>query len=89
MADGFGRVPVEAEMPSGDGQIGRHREFLARSRGQQGAVVADAEAKAASPAKAAAACACCTPANFAEQGNFASPASGSGISRFHPHLIRV
>jgi len=45
MADGFGRVPVEAEVPAGDGEIGGDGELFIGSRTKQGAVVADAEAQ--------------------------------------------
>ena len=46
MADGLGRVPIEAEVAAGDGEVGGDGEFLAGTRAEQGAVVADAEAEA-------------------------------------------
>jgi hypothetical protein len=46
MADGFRLVPVEAEVAAGNRQICRHGQFLATAGSQQGAVIADTQAKA-------------------------------------------
>ena len=43
MADGFRRVPIEAEVAAGDGEIGGDGQFLAGAQAEQGAVVADAQ----------------------------------------------
>jgi hypothetical protein len=69
MADSFGRVPVEAEVASGNRQIGCHGQFFAPARSQQGAVVADAQPKAALWGRANGACR--PAANLAEQGKLA------------------
>ena len=45
MAEGLGRVPVEAEMAAGNRKVGSDGEFFAGIATQQGAVVADAEAQ--------------------------------------------
>jgi hypothetical protein len=45
MADGFGRVPIEAEVAAGDREIGGDGELLAGAKTEQGAVVTDAEAQ--------------------------------------------
>jgi hypothetical protein len=47
MADGFGLMPVEAEVAAGDGEVGGDGEFFAGTRAEQGAVVADAESQGA------------------------------------------
>jgi hypothetical protein len=66
MADGFRRVPVEAEVTAGNRQIRRHGHFLAPARSQQGAVIADAQPKAAARRAG------CPFADLDEQGAFAS-----------------
>ena len=43
MADGFGRVPVEAKVAAGDGKVGGDGELFAGSVTKEGTVVADAE----------------------------------------------
>ena len=83
MADSFRLVPVEPEVAPGDRQICRYSHFLALARGQEGAIVADAQAKAA-------ACrAGCTLANFGEQSEFASRAPIAEMGRFCPHFMRI
>jgi hypothetical protein len=42
MANGLGRMPVEAEMAAFDGEVGGYRQLLAGAQAEQGAVVADA-----------------------------------------------
>ena len=71
MADGFRRVPVEAKVTAGDRSISRYGHFLALTRGQQGAVVADAHVKAAGRGAG------CPLAYLDEQGTFASPGAHS------------
>jgi hypothetical protein len=87
MADGFRLVPIQAEVTAGDRQICRHGKFLATARGQEGAVIADAQAKTA--VLVASGSAGCTQTNLAEQGNFARSTGGSGMGLFHPHLMRI
>src|ERR1700683_5776574 len=41
VADGVGRVPIEAEVPSGDGEIGGYGHLFAWGQAEQGAIVAD------------------------------------------------
>jgi hypothetical protein len=85
MADGFRLVPVQVEVLACDRQVRRYRQFFAAARSQQRAVVADAQPNAApavTPGRAR-----CTPANLAEQGNFASPDTGMGL--LHTHLMRI
>jgi hypothetical protein len=43
MADGFGRVPIEAEVAAGDGEVGGDGQLFAGSGTKDGAIVADAE----------------------------------------------
>jgi hypothetical protein len=45
MADGLGRVPVEAEMAAGDGEVGGDGQFFTAPWTEKGAVIADAEPK--------------------------------------------
>jgi hypothetical protein len=87
VAHGFGLVPVEAEMASGDRQIRGHGQFLVAAREHEGAVVADAQAKAALPAAAGGVG--CPLANLAQQGEFASSVSGSRMGLFHLHVLRI
>jgi hypothetical protein len=47
MPDGFGLVPVEAEMTAVYRQIRRHGQFLASPGSQQGTIIANAQAEAA------------------------------------------
>ena len=67
MADGFGRVPVEAEVAAGDGEVGGDGQLFATARTEQGAVVADAEVDRAERGLSRAA------SDLAEQGLFALP----------------
>src|ERR1035441_480448 len=89
MADGFGRVPVEAEVAAGDGKVGGDGEFFAGTRAEQGAVVADAEAQDAGGGMG------CAAADLAEQGQFPAlaVAQGAGLpgSHFLPgsHSMRI
>jgi hypothetical protein len=59
-------MPVEAEVLACNRQIRRYSQFLAAARGQQGAIVADAQPKAASLGTAGRAGR--APANLAEDG---------------------
>ena len=43
MADGLGRVPVEAEVAAGDGEVGGDGQVVAGVGAEEGAVVADAQ----------------------------------------------
>jgi hypothetical protein len=83
MADGFRLVPVEAEVPPVDGEVGGNGQFFAVARGYERAVVANA------PAKAAARSAGCPLANLAKKGKFASSAGDSGMELFQAHLMRI
>jgi hypothetical protein len=47
MADGFGWVPIEAEVAAGDGEVGGDGQFLAWTQADEGAVVANAQAQTA------------------------------------------
>ena len=50
MADGGGRVPVAAEVPAFERHVGGDDDLVAAGRGEDGAVVADAEAEGAGAA---------------------------------------
>jgi hypothetical protein len=65
MADGFRRMPVEAEVAAGNREVGGHGQFLAGTRTEQSAVVADAEAQVAGGLASAS-------ADLAKQGKFAA-----------------
>jgi hypothetical protein len=65
MADGLGRMPVEAKVAAGDGEVGGDGQFFAGTRTDQGAVVADAQAENCSGGPAR------TAANQAQQSQFA------------------
>ena len=65
MADGFGRMPVEAEVAAGDGEVGGDGQLFAGTRTEQGAVVADAQTEGGSGGLAR------TPADPAQQSQFA------------------
>jgi hypothetical protein len=66
MAHGFRLVPVEAEVAAGDRQIRRHSQLFAPALSQQGAIVADAQAKASGAVAAQGAGS--PAANLADQG---------------------
>ena len=83
MADGFGRVPVEAEVTAGDGEVGGDGQFLAGARAEQGAVVADAQAQGAQGSLRRAA------ANMAEQGQFAWLGITQGMGRPGSHSLSI
>jgi hypothetical protein len=83
MADRFRRMPVEAEVAPGDGQVGGHSQFFATARSQQGAVVADTQAETA-PRTAHRSL-----ANLAEQGQFATVGGCSKLGRFYRHFMRI
>jgi hypothetical protein len=87
MPDRFRLVPVKPEVTAGDGQIRGHGQFLAAAGGKERAVVANSQAQAVIPA--AADCAGRPSANFAEQGEFPCPASGSKMGQFYRHLTRI
>ena len=83
MADGLGRVPVEAEVAAGDGEVGGDGQLLAGSKVEQGAVVADAQAQRGTRRSGRAG------ANPGEQRQLARFA---GTRRFHairPHLLSI
>ena len=75
MADGFGRVPVEAEVAAGDREVGGDGELFAGSETKEGAVVADAELQLWTLGVG------CAEANSTEQGQLAEatemPAAGT------------
>jgi uncharacterized protein len=83
VADGFGRMPVEAEVAAGDGEIGGDGQFLARAQAEQGAVVADAEAQSAAGHLRRAT------ADLAEQGQFTLLGVAQGMGRAGSHLLRI
>jgi len=89
MANGFGRVPVEAEVAAGDGEVGGDGEFFAGTGTEQGAVVADAEAQEARGGL------CRAAADLAEQGQFPELAyvQRDGLPRSHllprSHSMRI
>jgi hypothetical protein len=70
MADGFGRVPVKAEVAATDGQVSGDSQVLIWAGTEQSAVVADAEGQGTQGRVRGAA------ANLAEQGEFA-PLTGA------------
>ena len=43
MADGLGRVPIEAEVAAVDGEIGSDGQLFAGAKAEQGAVVTNAQ----------------------------------------------
>ena len=53
MADGFGRVPIKAEVAAGDGEIRGDGQLLAGAKMEQGAVITDARRSVESGALAA------------------------------------
>ena len=69
MTNGFSWVPVEAKMPPGNRQVGRHRQLFACARCQQSAIVADAQPQAAAVVFSGAA------ANLRQQCQFPTPAT--------------
>ncbi len=83
MADGFRLVPVEAEVPSVDGEVGRHGQLLAVARSHKRAVVANA------PAQAAARGARCPLSNLAKKSKFALSAGDAGMELFQVHLMKI
>jgi hypothetical protein len=83
VADGFRLVPVKAEVAAGNRQIRRHGQFLAATRGQQGAVVSNAQAHSAQRGADG------SPANLIKQGKLAPSALGSEMGLFHPHPMRI
>jgi hypothetical protein len=84
MADGFGRVPVEAEVAAGDGEVGGDGQFFAGTRTEQGAVVADAEAEDGAEGLG------CAAADLAEQSQFAAMAvAWQGIGPLQWHSLRI
>ena len=79
MADGFRGVPVEAKVATRNRKIGGNGPFFSRAGGQEGAVVADAEAKAAAGGAGGAV------ANLLQEVEFAQSGEGSGIGLFTAH----
>jgi hypothetical protein len=72
-------VPVEAEVATGDGEVGGDGQFFAGTGGKEGAVVADAEAEAAQRGAGGAA------ANLLKESEFALAGGGSGIGFLAAH----
>jgi hypothetical protein len=83
VANNFRLVPVEAEVAAGNRQICRHGQFLATARGQQCAIVANAQAQSAQGGGP------CPLSNLTEQGKLAFSALGSGMGLFYPHPMRI
>jgi hypothetical protein len=66
-------VPVKAEVAACNGQIGGNGQLFAAARGQQGAVVSNAQAQSAVGRLGGPA------ADLAEQGQFTWSTSGQGM----------
>jgi len=84
MADGFGRVPVEAEVTPGDREVGGDGEFLSWARTEQGAVVANTEGKGIGGGGVRGASADAT-----EQGQFAGWCRAARIGPLGAHSLRI
>jgi hypothetical protein len=82
MADGFGRVPIQAEMATGNRQIGGNGKFLTGTRTDQGTIVPDAQTQAAFGGLNGAA------ADLAKQGQFAKGCSAAGSTLFARHILK-
>jgi hypothetical protein len=83
VAHGFRRVPVQAEVPPCNGEIGGDSQFFASAGPDQGAIVANAEAQlvrgdASGP----------TP-NTGEQGQLTLPISLSRYLLSAVHMLRI
>jgi hypothetical protein len=86
MPHGFRLVPIQAEVASGNRKIRCDSQLFAGTRSQQGAVVADAQAKAAGLVTSGT---CGPPANLAEEEKFAFFVVGSAMGLFQVHLMRI
>jgi hypothetical protein len=80
MANGLWLVPVETKVAAGNRQIRRDGQFFAAPGSQQGAIIANAQAKALARGAAG------PPANFRQQGKLTRLTATTGLALFHMHL---
>jgi hypothetical protein len=83
VADGFGLVPVEAEVLAVDGEVGGDGDLFAGAGSQERAVVADAEAKASLRPEGR------TAADAPQQSQFAQVSSRFRLGFPDSHLKRI
>ena len=83
MADAFGRVPIEAEMTVGDGEVGGYGKLFSGPQTEQGAIVTDTNMQSRIMRFFQ------TPANFGQQSQLAWPADARNVGRFGAHFMRI